>query len=137
MTRSLSELADALTDFAESYEAGGYPRIILDKAAATLRSAEGKPLTSAPVAWLYTLGKPGFRTEFASVDSNDTTHWPKDQWTNGYKVQPLYLAAEGKAYDHLLNVEVTMKPVPQDKSHCFKHACTFPVHEGECPYCKV
>ena len=30
-----------------------------------------------------------------------------------------------------------MKPVPTDKSHCFKHACTFPLHEGECPYCKL
>ena len=33
------ELAEALTNLAESYEAGGYPRIVLDRAAAFVRSA--------------------------------------------------------------------------------------------------
>jgi hypothetical protein len=30
-----------------------------------------------------------------------------------------------------------MKPVSQEKAHCFKHACTYPAHEHECPYCKI
>lgn len=30
-----------------------------------------------------------------------------------------------------------MKPVSQDKSHCFKHACTYPNSEPRCPYCEL
>lgn len=29
-----------------------------------------------------------------------------------------------------------MKSMPQDRAHCFKHACTHIAHLG-CPYCAV
>ena len=58
-------------------------------------------------------------------------------WLSEYKFDEGITKTKWEAFDHILNVEVTMKPVPQDKSHCFKHACTFPLHEGECPYCKI
>jgi len=44
-----------------------------------------------PGAWLYVCSKPGKRTVYASVDENDTGHWPLDQWTTVTK-HPLYAA---------------------------------------------
>ena len=49
--------------------------------------------TREPDAWLYTCGKPGLRSTWASIDANDASHWPIDQWTNGYEKRPLYLAS--------------------------------------------
>lgn len=32
---------------------------------------------------------------------------------------------------------MALKPISQDKSHCFKHACTYPAVERQCPYCMM
>ena len=42
-----------------------------------------------PVAWLYTCQKPGTQTVYASVDENDSYHWPIDQWRSIAKT-PLF-----------------------------------------------
>lgn len=39
-------------------------------------------------AWLYTCKKPGMLMTYASVDDNDSTHWPIDQWKSVIK-EPL------------------------------------------------
>ena len=64
---------------------------ICDLALAALAPA-AEP-TREPDAWLYTCGKPGLRSTWASIDANDASHWPIDQWTNGYEKRPLYLAS--------------------------------------------
>ena len=38
------------------------------------------PTMQEPIAWLYTCQKPGTQTVYASVDENDSYHWPIDQW---------------------------------------------------------
>lgn len=44
--------------------------------------------STQPVAWLYTCGKPGERIQYASVDADDSNHWPVDQWVSVLK-EPL------------------------------------------------
>jgi hypothetical protein len=69
----------------------------IDQFAATLpaEAVQFAAQLSEPVAWLYTLSKPGKRVEFASIDPDDSTEWPKDQWTLGYRITPLYIAPTG------------------------------------------
>ena len=56
--------------------------------AAALREYAGM-LDAEPVAWLYTCQKPGTQTVYASVDENDSYHWPIDQWKSIAKT-PLF-----------------------------------------------
>ena len=56
--------------------------------AAALREYAGM-LDAEPVAWLYTCQKPGTQTVYASVDENDSYHWPVDQWKSIVKT-PLF-----------------------------------------------
>lgn len=44
-----------------------------------------------PVAWLHQCQKPGTYMEFATVDPEDNSWWPADQWTK-HEVLPLYTA---------------------------------------------
>lgn len=53
------------------------------------KRAESEPSKSEPVAWLYTCKRPGKMTVYASVDANDTNHWPLDDWKSVEKI-PLY-----------------------------------------------
>jgi hypothetical protein len=60
----------------------------------------------APVAWLYKCSKPGLQTVYASVDENDTNHWPVDQWAS---IEKTPLAAIPQA-------EPTSAPLPPTAS---------------------
>ena len=53
--------------------------MVYERSAAALREFAGM-LDVEPVAWLYTCQKPGTQTVYASVDDNDSNHWPVDQW---------------------------------------------------------
>ena len=57
-------------------------------AAAALREYAAT-MDQEPVAWLYTCQKPGTQTVYASVDENDSYHWPIDQWKSIVKT-PLF-----------------------------------------------
>lgn len=56
-------------------------------------SETNTPRTDAVEAWLIKCAKPGKRITYASVDENDTLHWPVDQWTSIEKI-PLVPASE-------------------------------------------
>jgi len=75
-TEELLALADTL-----EHHGRIWPSVETDayKAAAALREYAGM-LDAEPVAWLYTCQKPGTQTVYASVDDNDSNHWPVDQW---------------------------------------------------------
>lgn len=86
-------------DYKALYEAGCaswnpvYQEVLAraEKAEAAL-AARSSIAAQEPVAWLYSCFKPGKREVFASVDPDDTTHWPLDQWKE-VKKEPLYLAS--------------------------------------------
>ena len=60
----------------------------LRKVVAALREYAAT-MEQEPVAWLYTCQKPGTQTVYASVDENDSYHWPIDQWKSIVKT-PLF-----------------------------------------------
>ena len=89
-TEELLALADALEQIINGKYQTPVAKFIADtnKAAAALREYAGM-LDAEPVAWMYTCQKPGTQTVYASVDENDSYHWPIDQWKSIAKT-PLF-----------------------------------------------
>lgn len=68
-----------------------------------------------PDAWLYTCKKPGYVTVFASIDENDTQHWPLDQWTEVTK-EPLSKKYHDEWNDFLIYKQAYFDHV-NDRNH--------------------
>ena len=84
-------------------ELGYYPALPIERFELLLRALIDEQTESLlkdagePEGWLFECGKPGLRTAFCSIDENDTTHWPVDQWTLGVKKTPLYTLSPSTA----------------------------------------
>lgn len=80
-------------EVADRWRAKGWPVTPLYAApSAQTVAQEREAFEKEAVAWLYTCKKPGKLSVYASVDANDTNHWPEDQWTSVTK-EPLRRAA--------------------------------------------
>lgn len=74
-------------------ESAGYPHSPTLGTDSIPQSAHETLSVAEPEAWLFHVWKPGEHRVYASIDENDNTWWPRDQWKGVTRV-PLVIQGE-------------------------------------------